>query len=204
LSVLSELSGLTDCFSEFSGDRRVKKKLSLPPSDSKSNLSAAKSLVGSIVGSTVTKASSKKSSVIVGRRVSFDSVHVRHYERIMSDNPASTQGPSIGIGWKYVQRRPKSVNDHQESGFKRGPSQLMVSRPAREKLIRKLGYTEREIAACVRELNKARFHRRQTVNNLAASKVEETVEAAKRMVKQVLFLKKSDRVEKVPGNLIEL
>ena len=206
VSVISDISGLTDCFHEARGSPRIKKKLQLPSTPSTSNLSAEKSLVGSIVGSTVSKTASKSSSSkkTSDRRVSFSSVHIRHYERIMTDNPASTQGPSVGIGWKYVQRRPKTVDDHQESCLRRGPSQLVLSRPAREAMIRKLGYSESEIAGMIRLLNKLRAQRRQTVNNLSVSKVEETVEAAKRMVKQVLFLKKGDRLDKVHEGLLEI
>jgi hypothetical protein len=42
------------------------------------------------------------------------------------------------------------------------------------------------VATCVSELNKARFQRRQTVNNLSAAKMEKTIEAAKRKIKQLL------------------
>ena len=36
-----------------------------------------------------------------GKSVDFSSVTIRHYERIVGDNPACVHGPPIGIGWKY-------------------------------------------------------------------------------------------------------
>ena len=203
-SVLSDISGLTGCFDDdepsghHSRSNEIEEVPQPPPFPSRVS-SSSPSVEGSIVGSMVqSKASSKKSSKCkvdsgihtTTRKVSFGSVHVRHYERIMSDNPSSTNGPSVGIGWEFVKKRPKEIDEFEKTRKGRRKSELMLSRAQREKIIKSLGYTDREIAAMVRESNKLRFQRRQTVNNLSAAKLEETLELAKRQVLKALFLKK--------------
>ena len=131
------------------------------------------------------------------KRVRFSYVHVRHYERILCLNPACSRGPSVGIGWGFVSQEPPATSsgmslDAWEDARRRirSPSELLLSRSYREALIREWGYSEREMAAAVRELNKLRSNRRQTVNNLGAQKMEETVEAVFLKVKKLLLLKK--------------
>jgi hypothetical protein len=199
LSIVSDLSGLTGVFTECPEGRRVRHQDSVMDfstektvTSNRSGRSSRNSLVGSSIGGSAassfkTKVRGKDDST---KSVQFDEVHLRHYERIMCDNPASTNGPSIGIGWKYVNRRPLKVDEYElRRPSRRSPSKMVLNRPMREKIIRKLGYSEKEMATVVRELNKARFQRRQTVNNLGAAKVEEAVEAAKSRVKSLLFLK---------------
>jgi hypothetical protein len=127
------------------------------------------------------------------RAVSFDSVQVRHYERILSDNPASRMGPSIGIGWKYKEHSAIKVSQFERIRKKercRRASELVLSRKERETMIHQLGYSERDMAAVVREINKCRYRRQQTINNLNApiQKMEEAVETARRKMISVLTL----------------
>ena len=127
------------------------------------------------------------------RAVSFDSVHIRQYERILSDNPASRKGPSIGIGWRYTDQTTVKLSQFEGIRKKqrcRRASELVLSRKERETLIYQLGYTERDVAAMIREINKVRYKRQQTVNNLNApiQKMEEAVETARRKMMGVLTL----------------
>jgi hypothetical protein len=124
------------------------------------------------------------------KSVTFSTVRVRHYERILCDNPAASSGLSIGIGWRFAEEGvPVCVEEWQSTRCRgRSQSELQLSRSERDDLVKQLGYTEREVAAMRRELNRCRANRRQTVNNLSAQRVEETVESVKTKVKSMLFL----------------
>jgi hypothetical protein len=121
--------------------------------------------------------------------VRFSDVIVRQYERIMSDNPACRSGPGIGIGWHYDEAEIKvSVDEWEDRRTRvRYSSIVALSRTKREELIRELGYSEREIAAMCRELNKQRSYRRQTVNNLGLEQLEIAIENAKRTCRNMLL-----------------
>ncbi|KAL3924886.1 MAG: hypothetical protein SGILL_000766 [Bacillariaceae sp.] len=122
-------------------------------------------------------------------KVSFDTVDVRYYERILDLNPAVTNGAAIGIGWRYKRGGSHAVEDWES---KRGPirdaSELVLPRHVRESLLKDLGYTQQDIATAVRSIFKAKNKRKQTVQNLGTEQVEEAVETAARRVKNILSL----------------
>jgi hypothetical protein len=122
--------------------------------------------------------------------VTFSTVRVRQYERILCDNPAASSGLAIGIGWKYSEEANAVPVEEWQLTRRKGRTQsdLLLSRRQRDELVRMLGYADHEVAAMRRELNKSRANRRQTVNNLGAQRVEEAVESVKSKVKSVLFL----------------
>jgi hypothetical protein len=155
-------------------------------------------------------AGSRSSNMPPAKTVAFSTVHVREYERILCDNPATSAGLSVGIGWQFVDvatttnTEDEDDNDNSSTATmtvdawelrqKRGRSQseLLLSRRERETIVRQWGCTDREITAMKRELNKCRAQRRQTVNNLGAQKVEEAVESVRSKVKSLLFLQARD------------
>lgn len=196
-SVVSDISGLSDAFEEHHGHDEPKKQ---------ARVMRRGSVVGSIIGSclksdgskvgTVVNTSSrssilskeKKKKVRSQNRVQFSEVFVRQYERILDDNPACRFGLSVGIGWRFAEASAQSVDEWEGSRRRKSTkSQLILSRNKRELLVRSLGYTDTDIAAAMREINKVKSNRRQTVNNLGLQQLEETVESAKRRVKRVLL-----------------
>ena len=119
--------------------------------------------------------------------VRFDQVTVREYERVLGDNPACPFGPSVAVGWSFHERRPQGVDAYESARFgrRRSPSELMLSRRERERILTHWGVPNAEVAQGVREKNRARMRRRQTVNNLGGQKVEEALQKAKRQVKNI-------------------
>jgi hypothetical protein len=77
---------------------------------------------------------------------------------------------------------------------------LQLSKATRLKLVRTLGYTDREIAANVRALNKSRSNRKQTVDNLGVEKVEEAMEKVKRKVKSLFSLQRQPSVSSMDSS----
>jgi len=119
----------------------------------------------------------------------FDSsVSIREYETILADNPACTEGPSIGIGWKYyIADRPTSL-EYMDSLPKRHKSELILSSRDRKSMLLNLGYSSQEIAASIRSANKTRHQRKTTVQNLGAQNLEYAMEKMGRSFKKVLMM----------------
>lgn len=118
--------------------------------------------------------------------VRFGTVQIRSFERILGDNPSTISGAPIGIGWKFVQFQPQSVNEFEEHRQPTRPSHsLVLNRDIREDMLVSLGYSKKDIAAAIRTNLKCRNKRRQTVQNLRAEGVEEKVESAVKGVMRI-------------------
>jgi len=141
------------------------------------------------------KHNNKSSSLPLAQRsptvVTFTHVTVREYEQILGDNPScSTGGPTLAIGWRYQEFDAIDVHMYESSRIGRLRwDKLLLDRQTRTRLVQKLGYSETQIAAAVRSVNKVKHHRKQTINNLHAQGMEEAVESVGRRVKE-LFQRK--------------
>jgi hypothetical protein len=124
-------------------------------------------------------------------KVSFGTVQIRSYERILEVNPSTSSGPSVGIGWHYEEATQLSVSELEslkdnEIG-RRSVHQLILPRHVREETLRECGYTSQQIANAVRRNIKAKNQRMQTIHNLRGQKVEEMVERSSRKVRRLFF-----------------
>ena len=118
-----------------------------------------------------------------GKTLGFSTVSIRFYERILTENPSTILGPSIGIGWTFEEKPSIDLNAYESERGEPLPSwKLVLNREQRESLLIGLGVSAAEIAAGVRRNNKARQQRRQTVQNLKAFKVEEALEGVKKKI----------------------
>ena len=61
--------------------------------------------------------------------VRFGNVTIRDYPRAISDNPASSSGPSISIGWNYQKESTMSINDYETSRTQRRMGREMIIPP---------------------------------------------------------------------------
>ncbi len=133
--------------------------------------------------------------------VNFGHVNIRYYEQILELNPSVTSGPPIGIGWNFqngkkctvdqweVQKRDKAINRPRITknvGPRSASSHLILPREARENILHDLGYTQKEIAQAIRAVRKMKDQRRTTVDNLNVQSVEEAVENATALMKNLL------------------
>jgi hypothetical protein len=177
-SAMSEISGLTGAFPDYPAERRMKRR--------ESQIPARAELTGRFKSAVFSGTKVKKH--VAPRSVSFSDVQVRVYKRMISDNPSCTKGAAIGIDWDYEAVTPASLEDWEmERRRLRRPQDLVLSRCQRDQLLRELGYSDKEIAATVREINRVKQNRRQTVQNLGSQKME-AMEAAKKRVFKVLSL----------------
>jgi hypothetical protein len=122
------------------------------------------------------------------RSVSFDVVQIRHYERVLDLNPATSSGPSLGIGWHYDEIMSVNVLEREimTKSTRRNARQLILPRKIREDMLQDLGYTSKDVARAIRLNLKVKNQRKQTIQNLAHQKMEEMVESSSRKVRELL------------------
>jgi hypothetical protein len=134
----------------------------------------------------------KKKSRTASLQVSFAEVKVRFYNRIVSDHPACSGGPPVGIGWEYTPEEKFDFDDWEDVRDRlRSRTGLLLDRPERERMLRDWGFGKKELASAARELHRTKAQRRQTIHNLGAHKMEEALEQAARKMKSLLFLGKA-------------
>lgn len=125
------------------------------------------------------------------KKISWNQVEVRYYERIVTDNPAVQSGPAIGIGWKYKRGGRVDIDYWEQSrGQPRLSPELVLPRHVRERMLREAGISQKDIAEMIRATLKVRNQRKQTVNNLPAAAIEEAVEKTRRRFSRILSLGK--------------
>lgn len=135
-----------------------------------------------------------KSSILDSRtprksKVSFSTVEVRHYERILGDNPGVSSGPPLSIGWNYYDDRTVRVPVDEYEYYQnpcQDESDMLLSRYERESILESLGYSEKAVARAIRQNYKLKRNRRQTVNNLPVMGIEEAIETAKKSLCKIL------------------
>ena len=104
------------------------------------------------------------------RAVSFGKVEIRNFERILGDNPpACGKGPSMALGWNYNEETPVELDKFEikrrsswTSTRRRNSKELIMSPGKRERLAKKLGFSEKEINSNVQKIEKILKQRRKT------------------------------------------
>ena len=114
------------------------------------------------------------------KSVSFASVHVREYNRILGDHPDVRVGPPISIGWEYTERSAQHIDDYEANRHPSG--RLRLSSITRKNLLHNVfGIPEEEIRAAEKEIQKIQKQRSQTnKQGKASEKVEGAVRSAKK------------------------
>jgi hypothetical protein len=129
----------------------------------------------------------KKEKKIVS--VSFDKVSIRFYNRAIASNPSCSSGPPIGLGWEYEEERHYRLDTFERHRIdnRRCLGQLLLSRSCRAKLLMDWGYSQKDIVNAVRHTIRFKNQRCQTITNLRAASLEETLESARDGVKKILL-----------------
>jgi hypothetical protein len=127
------------------------------------------------------------------RRVSFDTIQVRVYERILDVHPSTSSGPSVGLGWRYTERLPEKLSNKET--VRRRNRHFILDRKVRNEMLRDLGYTKKEISQAERVNEKIKDQRKQTLNNLTAKTMVEPSSRRKpsRNVRRLFRSKRADQ-----------
>jgi hypothetical protein len=99
------------------------------------------------------------------RRVSFGCIELREYSRCLGENPATTHGPPLSLGWSYTKTGTYDLEKYEEGRPpKRATNQMLVPGSVREKiLLEQASVTKRQIQAVEQEVKAARHRRQLTV-----------------------------------------
>jgi hypothetical protein len=105
-----------------------------------------------------------KRKTLPNRNVSFGSVAVRVCERVLGDNPACHDGPSLSIGWNYEPEKIVNVEAFESSRQteRRSYDKLCLSPEKREKIAMRSGYTKKDIEENVKQMHKYQRRRERT------------------------------------------
>lgn len=166
----------------------------------KSELQKADYAVGSGISGSIATAVDSANEITVttygsssrAKKVRFDLVEIRNYERIASDNPCCSSGPPIGIGWNHGDTYRESIDNYENNrGCRRQNLEIVLSRSEREALLLEWAIDMKTIAASTRAAMKTKFQRKQTViNSRKASKLEEVIETTSRKLKHLFAPKR--------------
>ena len=91
--------------------------------------------------------------------VSWGPVHVREYERVISDAASPSFGVPIGIGWKSVELPPVSIEEWETDRIKPRRQNLKLSSITRKNMMQTVwGYSEDEVRQAERENQKIKYN----------------------------------------------
>ena len=145
---------------------------------------------------TLLSSPSSSTSLPPKSRVGFTHVTIRDYPRSIGDNPASTSGPSISIGWKHEAECTIPLDEFEENRApRRLGREMIIPAQIREDLLRQEGYSRAEIMQCMKELNIIRGQRRRTYETLHLQSLQLLSERISRKAWNVLTLGEYKRKE---------
>jgi len=99
------------------------------------------------------------------RRVSFDSIKIREYQRQLGDNPSCEKGPPISISWDHHNEMEFTVDDYEQyHPNRRDRSELLIPADERADMLMESGHSRKEIWAAVSQVNISKKKRRDSAN----------------------------------------
>lgn len=130
-------------------------------------------------------------------RVSFGAVSCRLYERTIGNHPDVSSGPPLAFSWNFYTAPDMPLEEYEAlQGKKLTRTQLIIPKRQRTKiLIRECGLSKTSIASIVRQVNRCRAQRMQTIQTLKFSKIEEKLQSVRKGISKMLFLRKSHEAQ---------
>jgi hypothetical protein len=165
-------------------DSGVKPSATTTATLSTATLSAATPSTPSATDSNNNSDNSTTTGVTNGKSVRFDNISIREYPIIIGNNPGVSGGVPFTLDWTPVQHDPVvlTIDDYEEArpGPPRSQSELKIPSSYRTEVLRRLGFSRRDIQMGTKEANIIRSRRRRTIETLHLSAAQEIVERIKR------------------------
>ena len=123
------------------------------------------------------------------RKVSFGSILIREYERIVGDHPETRIGVPMSIGWGYHVHEPVEIDTYEAN---RKPKMLLrMSSITRKNILHKVfGIPEEELRAAEKEIQKIKKSREHSIKQSKVSAITESaLKGVRRKIKRALSVK---------------
>lgn len=146
------------------------------------------SLSLSVSGSCLKRANSENKKQIK-RSISFSNLQVREYDLTIGDNPSVSYGPPVQLSWRYSEssRDLEEYENEKQLDRSRGRRSSRVeniSWAKREALLKRQGFSQDDIDARMKEVNKVKQGRSVTRALVVTGRTEEALESAGRKLKR--------------------
>ncbi|KAL7541892.1 hypothetical protein ACHAXR_011349 [Thalassiosira sp. AJA248-18] len=147
----------------------------------------------------------KDSSTTGNNRVRFDTVEFRMYPIVLGDNPSTSSGPPIGLGWRYatedtleedidIYESYRDGDDTQES-IRRLKTELRIPPSVREHMLIEAGYSRHEIRLAAKRLQKDKERRIESFRLQKIEPLLTSVESAKSALKRITSRGRRDSLD---------
>lgn len=121
------------------------------------------------------------------KSVHFGTVLVRDYDLILGDHPCCSYGPPITLDWDYLEYKPLSVNEYElHHAPRRSLREMLLNYYQRKHMLTEAGYTEADLKANKKDVNKSKFNRSITRSCAPYHPLEWAVESAVRKMKRIV------------------
>jgi hypothetical protein len=116
------------------------------------------------------------------KQVSFSTIQFYHHLVILGDNPGGMSGPPLSISWDALDTTILCVDDYETLRVKgpRPSQQLALPSANREKILRELGYSRREIRDATALALQGRLRRQRTNQQCKWDRTQEQLEVISR------------------------
>jgi hypothetical protein len=137
----------------------------------------------------VTVSSDMDSSGHDSRRVSFGSIQVREYERVVGDHPETRIGVPISIGWGYNAKEAVTIETYEAN--KTPKIMLRMSSITRKNILHEVfGIPEKELREAEKEVQKIKNSREHSnKQSKISARTESALMGVRRKLKKALSVK---------------
>eukprot|EP00566_Odontella_aurita_P014813 CAMPEP_0113582972 /NCGR_PEP_ID=MMETSP0015_2-20120614/32233_1 /TAXON_ID=2838 /ORGANISM="Odontella" /LENGTH=341 /DNA_ID=CAMNT_0000487747 /DNA_START=49 /DNA_END=1074 /DNA_ORIENTATION=+ /assembly_acc=CAM_ASM_000160 len=140
------------------------------------------------------KRSESKNSV--NRNISFSSIEIREYSITLGDHPNCSYGPPVSLGWEYndvgtVDMEKYDASKMSSSTQSKKRMVRTLSWNQRQELLKMKGFTQIEIDASMKEVERMKMKRSVTKALKVTGRTEEALESAGRKLKRFMGREKS-------------
>ena len=124
------------------------------------------------------------------RTISFTNLEIREYDLTIGDNPSVSYGPPVQLSWQYSQGETRDLEDYESqkmldrSRGRRSRRVENMSWAKREAMLKRQGFSQDDIQAKVKEVNKVKQGRSVTRALVVTGRTEEALESAGRKLKR--------------------
>jgi hypothetical protein len=136
-----------------------------------------------------TVSSDMDSSSHSSRKVSFGSIHVREYERVVGDHPDTRIGVPMSIGWGYHVKEAVEIDTYEAN--KKPKIMLRMSSITRKNLLHQVfGIPEAELREAEKEIQKIKKSREHSLKqNRISARTESAFKGVGRKMRKALSVK---------------